>query len=95
HHHHQPYLTNHQFIPTYGSSSNDHEHHFPLFSYKFNIHQQSRPPLPSPPPSSPPLPSPLLPSPPPSSPPPSPPLLPLPPPPPPPPQSVSSRVGNF
>ncbi|CAF1074341.1 unnamed protein product [Rotaria magnacalcarata] len=26
--HHQPYLTNHQFIPTYGSSSTDHEHHF-------------------------------------------------------------------
>jgi hypothetical protein len=28
--HHQPYLTNHQFIPTYGSSSTDHEHHFQL-----------------------------------------------------------------
>ena len=27
--HHQPYLGNHQFIPTYGSSSTaDHEHHF-------------------------------------------------------------------
>ena len=28
--HHQPYLTNYQFIPTYGSSSTDHEHHFQL-----------------------------------------------------------------
>ncbi|CAF0836190.1 unnamed protein product [Adineta steineri] len=28
--HHQPYLTNHQFIPTYGSSSTDPEHHFQI-----------------------------------------------------------------
>jgi class 3 POU domain transcription factor len=29
-HQHQPYLPNHQFIPTYGSSSTDHDHHFQI-----------------------------------------------------------------
>ncbi|UJR14588.1 hypothetical protein I4U23_001583 [Adineta vaga] len=37
--HHQPYLTNHQFIPTYGSSATDPDHHFQI-------------PLPPPPPTS-------------------------------------------